>query len=154
MKIFKLAHKLVSIDDLSPDVRYDIACILQGNVPLLHNMSPEAILDELVNLVDSPMLEIREMDPKALRKQFGSRSTSNIAVLKYKAILDKGIEMDPVLVARDKFIDGGHRVEAYIMAGRETIPVVDIDRLLGLDWDRWLAGDSTWEELSSEAHGN
>ena len=47
-------------------------------------------------------------------------------------------EAPPILVSGDKFIDGGHRFLAYELAGRRTIPVVDIGNLLTvtglLDW--------------------
>ena len=36
-------------------------------------------------------------------------------------------EAPPILVSGDKFIDGGHRFLAYELAGRRTIPVVDIE---------------------------
>jgi tRNA nucleotidyltransferase/poly(A) polymerase/8-oxo-dGTP pyrophosphatase MutT (NUDIX family) len=58
-------------------------------------------------------------------------------VIKYSK-QQNSTEAPPILVSGDNFIDGGHRFLAYELAGRRTIPVVDIGNLLTvtglLDW--------------------
>lgn len=52
-------------------------------------------------------------------------------------------EAPPILVDGDRFIDGGHRFEAYRQAGRSDIPTVDIGPFLRMsndDWKQWIDG--------------
>ena len=44
--------------------------------------------------------------------------------------LNEGIELDPVLISGNKLVDGGHRIDAYIKAGRKEIPAIDISPVL------------------------
>jgi hypothetical protein len=134
----------VPVDSLDSRTRADIAEHLAYDVPALkkRNYTGEEAYSEIFGLVQQPVVMVGYMNPAVLRKQFGpSRGTSELAVQKYRQMLRDGVEFDPVFVANGRFIDGGHRVEAYLQEGRSQIPVVDIGPLLNMDWEKWLAGD-------------
>jgi predicted RNA-binding Zn-ribbon protein involved in translation (DUF1610 family) len=150
--------RTVDINDLPETVQEDIIENLLDEVPRLGSEDADTVRDNLIGLVESVPVLVGNADPKILHKKFymsrlgPNRGVSRLAVDKLKAKLDHGIELDPVLVAGDRWIDGGHRVVAYVEAGRKTIPVVDIKGLLDLDWDAWLEGTGAIRTAAFGAH--
>lgn len=137
----KLAHgetlRPTPIDDLPADTQEDIIAWLNEEVAEIDRA-------DLLGLVNAPqvlsgMLPVMEVYPTLDRK------LSEAAVQKYTGMLkDKSFEFDPILVANGKFLDGGHRLEAYHRARRQTIPVVDVTNLVnapGGVWEQWKNGD-------------
>ena len=73
------------------------------------------------------------------------RNRHTPTILKYLEQL-KTSNAPPILISGNEFIDGGHRFLAYELAGRRTIPVVDIGNLLTIDLREYLdtgEGDTT-----------
>lgn len=132
----------VAFEALPREVQDDIAANLVERVPALADKTSEELRDSLADSVPTTYVTLSTRKPTALRVKFSNtRSTDRVAVQKLQAKLEPGVELDPVLIADDRFIDGGHRVQAYVNAKRETIPVVDIAPLLRRDWTRWLDGE-------------
>lgn len=141
------AERSVSFEELPRAVQNDIAEILQEKIPALSDMHPDAVRDALSDSLPPSTVILSHMKPVDLRGKFKDRTTSNTAVKALQSKVEAGLELDPVVVAGDKFIDGGHRVQAYVNAKRDSIPVVDIARLLKRDWKRWLNGEVNEEQL-------
>ena len=93
--------------------------------------------DDLAGLVKPPIFLLHDMPIRSITGY--RRNPSSSVVKKYVKMLDAGREAPPILVDGRKFIDGGHRFAAYVQAGRKTIPVVDVGRLLKL-WPEWTQG--------------
>ena len=68
-------------------------------------------------------------------KQNRGYSEENIERL--KQILHEKGELDPVLINKGKFSDGGHRLRIYKEEGIKEIPGYDIGFLLKIDWEKW-----------------
>lgn len=133
---------MVAVDDLPAEVQYDIIWNLIDLVPRLREMDEATVRDNLFGLVKPPPpVRLGWLSPMALRGQL-QHGTSRLNVMKLREKLQQGIELDPILVDRERFVDGHHRVEAYIAEGRDEIPVVDIHSLIAMDWDAWLAGEN------------
>jgi hypothetical protein len=131
--------RLVKFDDLHPTVKEDIAANLKEKVPFLRDDSTIEESDVLANLdglVDEPVLKVSQM-PISQIEGF-NRKPSKVAVKKFRGMLEQ-TEAPPIIVSGNKFIDGGHRLKAYIDSGRTHIPVVDIEPLLSLDWEKYTA---------------
>ena len=75
------------------------------------------------------------------------RNRHTPTILKYLEQL-KTSNAPPILISGNEFIDGGHRFLAYELAGRRTIPVVDIGNLLTIDLREYLdTGEGDSKEL-------
>ena len=134
--------KKVDVDVLSETAREDLVNILLDEVKLLKGDYYDDVYQDLFGLVDPPKIKIGYGDPVSLRKGFGKhRKTSALQVEKLYTKINSGIELDPVSVSKNKFIDGGHRVEAYLKAGKKKMPVMDINSLLTMDWEKWREGE-------------
>ena len=118
---------------------YDIADNLISMIPALVGETADYVVGYL-DFVDMPDVEIVTVDPRVLRKQFAGRGTSPVAVERYAKMIRSGTKFDPVLVAGNKFIDGGHRVDAHIQAGKNAMRAVDIEPLLHYDWQDAVHG--------------
>ena len=71
-----------------------------------------------------------------------------MAVDRYAKILRNypSFEFPPILVSGGKFLDGGHRLAAYELAGRAMIPVVEVGNITNATqetWERWIEGDTS-----------
>lgn len=139
-----MGARKVGVDSLPKDTKDDIAFNLADEVKELKSrgMDGRDVYHEVFGLGQEPMVTVGYADPAVLRKQFQpNRKTSEVAVGNYRKMLRNGVEFDPVIVSHGKFLDGGHRVEAYLQEGRDRIPVVDIGSLMDMDWEKWLSGD-------------
>lgn len=137
------AGNVMPIDRLPPEVMSDIAGWVMDNVPAVTKDVagvPEYAAQHLAGLTgDGQPLAVRVFDmPIAEIKGF-NRQPSEAAVAKYQGMLGQS-EAPPILMDGDRFIDGGHRLEAYRRAGRATIPAVDIGPLIRMNWDGWVQG--------------
>jgi hypothetical protein len=147
----------VGIDSLPSETKSDIANNLLKFVPFLANYKSDIyeeprgydlqdVMGNLFGMVDEPQVLHGHLPVEPLYRTMGNRSTSDVAVSKYVDRLKTIPEFDPILVDNDRFLDGGHRLEAYHRAGRKSIPVVDIGNLLHAPdevWKRWMEGDET-----------
>jgi hypothetical protein len=139
MKVIK--KKKIDIDKLPTDTKSDIVDNLAETIPDLKNISRQEIWDNLFGLVEEVPVYIGLADPLDIIRKFGKeRKVSKKTVAKYIDMLKHGIEFDPILISRNKFIDGGHRVAAYAKM-KKKIPVVDIYNIVSMDWKKWLSGE-------------
>lgn len=123
----------ISPTDLPKETQYDIAANLIDMVPELSGENEEHVAGYL-DFVDMPDVQIVDVNPESLYKQFTNRRVSDTAASKYANMIRSGVQFDPVLVAGNRFIDGGHRVKAYMLAGKNSMRAVDISPLLSYDW--------------------
>lgn len=136
--------KKVGVDVLSESAREDLVNVLMDEVKYIgkEGLRVDDIYPNVFGLVKEPPIKLGFADPKSLRKGFGKqRKTSKLAVDKLYNKIISGIELDPVWISKNKFIDGGHRVEAYIKAEKDKMPVADINSLLTMDWEKWMEGE-------------
>jgi len=122
--------KWVQFDDLPDETQDDIIGEIEERFDVEH------AVDELGGLVKPPMFYVHDMP---IRKITGYRRTPSMAAVKKFVRMLKHSEAPPILVSGNKFIDGGHRFAAYVEAGRETIPVIDVGRLFKM-WPEWAQG--------------
>jgi len=146
-EILRVARMLVSgyiaFDDLPIETQGDIIATVE------EKFQTDDARDNLIGLANPPMFLVRDMP---LDRIIGyNRKPSEVAVRKYVKMLEAGSEAPPILVDGNRFLDGGHRFAAYRMAGRETIPTVDIGRLLRM-WKDWVEGGA--DELSEMMAGS
>jgi hypothetical protein len=138
---------IVDIDDLPSAVQSDICANLLEKVPFLREDDYDLVdvRNNLIGLVEPiPVLigmsSIQQFEVQAGRKsvsEAGIRSLNDIR----ETCLREGKELDPILVSKDQFIDGGHRFELWRRKGLTKFPSVDINNLLSMNWERWLEGD-------------
>lgn len=137
--------RMVPIDDLPEDTKLDIAHWIAENHPFFASRQDwTEVRDNLLNLVQPPMVWVGMMDVSALHPTM-NRSPSEVAVGKYQGMLDReSFEFDPILVSNGRFLDGGHRMEAYRRSGRKLIPVVEVGHLVNAPeetWEQWMDGE-------------
>ncbi len=132
-KIEKLSDKgkkleTIKFDNLPEIVQIDIAD--QINADIYGDLS-KIDSKTLKDFFFKNDVDIIEIDPKVLKSAFGTgRRTNKIAVEKFTNLILKGSKPPPVLIANERFVDGGHRVESAIKAGEKTIKAVDITSVL------------------------
>ncbi len=140
----------VGIGSLPPDTQDDIAYALShGSSFLSRSGYDEAdILANLSGLADEPTVLAGPAPVDALYRTMRPRGISEAAVRKYTDRLasDPDFEFGPIVTVNGRLYEGGHRLEAYRRAGRETIPVAEIANLMYATdeaWRRWMEGDSS-----------
>jgi transposase-like protein len=143
------AGNLVEVDSLAGGVQWEIAQILLEEIPQLNGETVEYALQTFTKLVDPPLLPIFYRSPRDLMPLVINRSTSEIAIEKYVNLLDRS-PPPPVIIGNGRLLDGGHRINAAFRYGLKTMPVIDISALLNMDWDRWLSGEMSWSEASTQ----
>lgn len=123
-------------------VQEDIAAnLIDGSDYLTAERWTETALRELLaDLVEPVKVTISESPLGPILKQVATLGLSDLAVKRLQERLAIVGDLDPVMMDGDRFIDGRHRVKAYVRAGRTTIPTVDIGPLLRTDWDKWMNG--------------
>jgi hypothetical protein len=149
---------LVRIDDLPEPVKFDIVCWLAERHPAFEDdRSLGFVKDNLLRLADPPLVAVGLLEVAILHEGF-ARAVSEKAVQRYEEMLRlETFEFDPILVAGGRFLDGGHRLEAYARAGRRTIPVVEVGHITGATtefWRRWLDGEDVRFEPSVPGAGH
>lgn len=139
--------RVVDINALPKDVITDICANLAERHPYFktNDLGEQDVYDNLVGLVEPVHVLVGEM-PVAVLYQTMTRNNSPATVAKYTAMLigNPSFNFYPILTNQGKFLDGGHRLEAYKNAGRELIPVVDIGNLIAATnekWQDWFDGD-------------
>jgi hypothetical protein len=136
---------LVSVEDLPEGTQSELPWVLKDEVPALQRFDGDDIAASLFDPANPvPDVELGQADPVELQKQFDPlRQTSPEKVARYAGMLreNPSLEFDPVFLRHGKFLDGGHRVAAYIKAGRSQIPTVDIGPLVDVDWDDRMADE-------------
>jgi len=137
--------RLVPIDDLPKATRDDIAIWIHENHPYFaDSWDWTEVRDNLFGLTEKPMVWVGKMPVDALYKTM-KRSNSARAVSRYRDMLrSPRFEFDPILVADGRFLDGGHRLEAYKAAGRQYIPVVEVGHIVNAPvelWELWMEGE-------------
>ena len=136
--------RLVPIDDLPIETVDDICAIIAEKCPIFSDdPDPQFVKDNLIGLVEPPKVWLGMESTQSLLKTM-QRNNSDFVVTKYtKTLSDNIFEFDPIITAHGRFVDGGHRLEAYAKAGREYIPVVDIGHILNAPpnvWEDWMDG--------------
>lgn len=134
----------MAFDDLHPETQMDIMSHLAENIPELSEETaggsrPEWLSPHMKDLTD-PLMVNKRMAPIGSIEGY-NRKPSDLAVARYAGMLSTS-EAPPILVDGNQFVDGGHRYAAYKVAGRKSIPVVDIGPLLRMNWSSWLDGDT------------
>lgn len=124
----------VPVTKLPRETQYDIAGHLMETIPILSDDRLEYVISYF-DVVDMPLVDIIEIDPRILYSQFDTNRISKLAVDRYADMIRQGTNFDPVLVSGNRFIDGGHRVAAHIVANAKMIKAVDIEPLLNYDWE-------------------
>jgi hypothetical protein len=127
-----------SFDDLQSDVQEDIVEELKLKYSGFKDTSKfwndSDIIDFVKDTPDLPELKIKKVSPEAMFKQFKNRTISKKVIDKYKKMIQSGTEFDPIIVSGIKFLDGGHRVQAYYELGKKSMPAIDIKPLLDYNW--------------------
>jgi hypothetical protein len=137
--------RLVDIDELPKAVQFDICSWIAENSPYFATSQDwTEVRDNLIGLTKAPKVWIGWADVEELHATM-DRAVSVAAVTHYRSRLsDPGFEFDPILVADGGFLDGGHRMESYCLADRQTIPVVEVGHIVNASsetWERWMSGD-------------
>jgi hypothetical protein len=136
----------VIFDDLPKEVQMDIAANLSEKHPFFieNRYDENDTLAVLAGLADPPEVTVGMADVETLAQSM-QRSNSQTAVSRYTSMLSRStFEFDPILVVNGRFYDGGHRLEAYVAAGRKMIPVVEIGPFVTASsetWEQWFNGD-------------
>lgn len=131
--------------DLPRAVQDDIAGELCDRFPALYRLGADEVRNMLQDAVPDVHLNVTE---KPIASIVGRGAVFAIAVTKLRDKLRHGIDLDPILVAGNRFVDGGHRLAAYKAEGRRTIPVVDVSKLLRTDWARYINGKAEIAETA------
>lgn len=135
-----LFESVKTFEDLSVEVMEDIAEELKVKYPAFTDTTKfwnDSDITSFIKETDGlPALKIKQVSPKELRKQFKNRTTSKSVVEKYKKMIQGGVDFDPVIVSGNKFMDGGHRVQAYFELNIPTMSAIDIKPILDFDWDK------------------
>ena len=138
----------VGFDSLPAETKNDILHNLIELVPDLRGYDSYDVKDLLYGHDDELLRGMAKT--KEVSRAARNRGTSDRAVEKLRDILQgrsSKFNLDPVIVAGNKFVDGGHRTEAYAQEGREWIPVVDITPLFDLPWKGWVE-ESGFQKLA------
>ncbi len=140
---------LVSIDDIPKSTQSDIFYELEDRFGVI---DADQIKSMMLDLVNPPMVVLWTPNPSKMKSQFQkTRKVSRAGVKPLLALLERGAELDPILTADGKFLEGGHRVTAYVEAGRDSIPAIDIGHFLRMNLMDWHDGILTDESLLKEA---
>ena len=149
------ADQEVDIETLSPASIQEIADQIETHFPdvVEEGWSSTAIAEFLKQgVVGIAKVKLGETDPNYLKDQFDSfRKVSKTAVKKYTKMVKDGTHFDPVVLKNGDFLDGGHRVEAYIAAGSDSIPTMDIGAILKEDWFDILVGSGAGDKYGVKA---
>lgn len=136
--------KIIDINELPESVQMDICENLAEMVPFLVEGGYDAtdVRDNLLNLVDRVPVSHYQANISDFESQAGKKMVSEAAIKSLGEIRDnltpQGKELDPVLVSKMDFIDGGHRFELWRRKGLSQFPAVDIHNLVNMDWERYL----------------
>lgn len=138
---------ILDIDNLPEDVKNDICENLLEEVEYLRNGDFDLadVRNNLLGLVDPvPVLQvmapIHEFEAQASKRLVSEAAIRNLNTIRDQLIAE-GKELDPILIAKDRFIDGGHRFELWRRKGLPEFPAIDIQNLLTMDWERWMEGE-------------
>lgn len=138
--------RLIPFDGLPKATQTDVCCwIAERHPAFAEDADWTLVRDNLVGLVDPPMVWVGSMDVGNLHRTM-ERCPSERAVDRYVGMLRRSatFEFDPILVSGGRFLDGGHRMEAYQRARRSLIPVVEVGHLVDASeelWWAWLDND-------------
>ena len=146
--LIQKAHK-VKFGRLPDPVKADIVDNLTETHPALRGYDRYDVRD-LIDENDTVLVGVAEVDAVHRQSQRTHRTSERAVAGLREKLLSHGpsFELDPVIVRGRKFIDGGHRTEAYFMADREWIPVLDISPLWEQPWAEWVR-DSGFEKLAA-----
>ncbi len=119
--------KIIDVTTLSREQAYDLGGVLEERIFKDSNTIPGVDIPK--NLVAK--IKSFEADPREIKLLFGKdRVVSESAVRKLKDGILRGDEIPAVYIYKDRFVDGGNRVEATIRAGKNRIKVYDIDEVV------------------------
>lgn len=137
---------IIDINELPADVQNDICENLLEVVPYLRDggFDVDDVRDNLLNLAEEVPVLTYMAPTHEFETQAGQRLVSEVAIKNLdkvrQGLLVNGKELDPVLISKDRFIDGGHRFELWRRKGLEQFPVCDIHNLISMDWEAWMEG--------------
>ena len=143
---------IIPIESLSKDVQDDIVYLLSDEGLDVSREDPQTVRDNLIGLKPSTPVVLKDVDPVLMKKQFGKyREISRSNVHHLKSLIESGVKLDPIITSNGRFLDGGHRVIAFIELKIKKIPAVDIGHLVEMNWKKWLAGDDVKFNLKGRA---
>ena len=131
---------IVIWNDLDNDIKFDILSNARDKNEYLQTWNINTVKEYLDDDIDELKFNILKLDVEKLYKQLlkiGWGINKNI-LNELRSKIKKGIELDPIIVSGEEFIDGGHRLTAYHLEKKEKIPSIDISYMLNLDWEKYL----------------
>lgn len=137
---------VIDINELPKNVQEDICANLLEEVPFLRHgdFDISDVRDNLLGLAERVPVQVGLSSTHSYEIQAGKRMVSEAAIRSLSIIRDQlvveGKELDPILISKDQFIDGGHRFELWRRKGLIQFPSVDIHNLITMDWESWLEG--------------
>jgi hypothetical protein len=125
---------------LDNEIRVDIVeNIYDNSIFLKKNYNIWTFKKLLDDSYELPQFEIVEKNVNSLWEDVKDKcNISNTNLIKLLSHLDMGETLNPILLYNNKFYDGCHRLAAYKEMEIETIPTIDIGKMLDMDWEKWL----------------
>ena len=118
--------------------RWDLIAQIKDYSPALQSLEDDELYRLLFEIPNSLSIGKGFRDPAELSSQFNDRAIDSSVVKNYTQMVVDGTEFDPVFVRDEEFVDGGHRVQAYVNAKKSLIPVINLSPLYRIDWQDWL----------------
>jgi hypothetical protein len=132
-----MSPQKIDFSDLSRDTKNDIKNIISDYHPIFKKIEYFSHPDHIIEFInDTPGISVEHMTVNPIRYSSQIKNVSDRVVDMYAAEIESGKEFDPILISGDKFIDGNHRLAAYINAGKTRIPAIDISNILDFNWER------------------
>ena len=132
-------------ENLPLSVKNDITENLRNNIKYLQSnyWNSETLRDAIDDVIKQPKFKIEYKNVDDLYNQLTQIGwgISENNVKKLIQILENGYELDPVILNNGEFFDGGHRLTAYKIIGKELIPTIDIGFMLNFNWNKWDNGE-------------
>lgn len=141
LKEESLNLKFIKWNDLNSEIQTDILENIYHNSSYLQNEWNIWTFKEYLNDAnDLPKLNVEYKNVNNLYNQLTqigwgiSENQVNYLI----NILKTNKELNPIIINNGKLFDGGHRLVAYKRMKKESIPTIDINPLLSMDWEKWL----------------
>ncbi len=137
----KLVDNYIEWDHLDDNIQVDILENIYANSEYLqNNWNIWTFKEYLDDALDLPKLKIEYKSVDKLFKQFKKMNwgISETQLNNLINLLNKGIELDPIMVRGNELFDGGHRLLAYKKLNKQKIPTIDIWPLLNINWKKWM----------------
>jgi hypothetical protein len=132
-------------ENLPLSIKNDITENLRDEVEYIRSnyWDSESLRDSIDDAIIQPKFKIKYKNVDYLYNELEQigRSVSGGNVKRLVQILRNNNELDPIILNKGKFFDGGHRLTAYKKLKKELIPTIDIGFMLNFDWEKWDNGE-------------